>query len=304
MSRSPATEANAGSTAAWLFDAAAGRDYDRVAEAIRYVVAERAAQPDLAAVADHVGLSPHHFQRLFVRWAGVSPKQFLGYLTATHAKRLLRDSSSVLEAALDTGLSGPGRLHDLFVGLEGMTPGDYRRRGASLVLRHALLPTACGPALALVTERGVVGLRFVAADDPTGAAALAQARREWPASRFVADRAAVEAMLGALGTADAPALLLKGSRFRIKVWEALLALPAGAACSYGNLAASVGASGAARAVGGAVGANPVAVLVPCHRVLRTDGGVGGYRWGETRKRALLAHEAARAGAAVDAAATG
>ncbi len=278
---------------AWLFDTAAARDYRRVAAAIRYVVAHREAQPDLAAVATHVGLAPHHFQRLFVRWAGVSPKQFLAYLTATHAKRLLRASASVLDAALASGLSGPGRLHDLFVGLEGMTPGDYRRAGAGLVMRHAVVPTAYGPALALVTGRGVAGLRFVAGDDPRGLRALGEARAEWPASRFVADRAAVDATLGRLGSAEAPSLLVRGSRFQIRVWEALLALPEGAACSYGDLAKRLGAARAARAVGSAIGANAVAVLVPCHRVLRADGGVGGYRWGETRKRALLARETAR-----------
>ncbi len=277
---------------AWLYDAASGRDYRRVAAAIRYVVARREAQPDLAAVARHVGLSPHHFQRLFVRWAGVSPKQFLGFLTVTHAKRLLRDSASVLDTALASGLSGPGRLHDLFVALEGMTPGDYRREGAGLVLHHAVLSTAFGSALALVTERGVAGLRFLADDDPRGARALALARDEWPASRFVADPAAVDGMLGRLGTPEAPALLLRGSRFRIRVWEALLALPEGTVCSYGALAKRLGDPRMARAVGTAIGANPVAVLVPCHRVLRADGGVGGYRWGESRKLALLGREVA------------
>lgn len=283
------------SAAAWLFDARAGRDYARIAAAIRFVAAHRGAQPDLATVAAHIGLSPYHFQRLFRRWAGVSPKQFLGYLTATHAKRLLREAASVLDTALAVGLSGPGRLHDLFVGLEAMTPGEYRRHGAELVLRHALVATAFGPALALVTERGVAGLRFLGADDGDGRGALVAAAREWPASRLVADRQAVIGMLGALGTPAAPALLLRGSRYRLKVWEALLALPAGRVCSYGELAARLGAPTAARAVGTAVGANPVAVLIPCHRVLRADGGVGGYRWGETRKRALLAREAAWVG---------
>jgi AraC family transcriptional regulator of adaptative response/methylated-DNA-[protein]-cysteine methyltransferase len=283
-----------GSAAGRLFDARAGRDYVRVAAAIRFVAAHHGAQPDLATVAAHVGLSPYHFQRLFLRWAGVSPKQFLGYLTATHAKRLL-GAASVLDTALAVGLSGPGRLHDLFVGLEGMTPGEYRRHGAELVLRHAVVATAFGPALALVTERGVAGLRFLAADDGDGRGALAAAAREWPASRLVADRQAVTGTLGALGTPAAPALLLKGTRFRLKVWEALLALPEGRVCSYADLAARAGRPSAARAVGAAVGDNPVAVLIPCHRVLRADGGVGGYRWGETRKRALLAREAAWAG---------
>jgi len=294
MNRQQAVEQGVGSPVTWLFDVAAGRDYDRVASAIRFVTAHQSEQPDLAAVAAYVGLSTYHFQRLFLRWAGVSPKQFLGYLTATHAKRLLRGSASVLDAALEVGLSGPGRLHDLFVGFEGMTPGDYRRHGATLVLHHAVLTTAYGPALALVSGRGVAGLRFLADDDPDGGMALAIARHEWPASRFVANRDEVAGVLGALGTASAPALLLKGSRFRLKVWEALLALPEGRVCSYGDLAADLGMLSAARAIGGAVGANPVAVLIPCHRVLRADGGVGGYRWGETRKRALLAREAALA----------
>jgi len=281
-----------GSAAGRLFDARAGRDYARVAAAIRFVAAHRGAQPDLTTVAAHVGLSPYHFQRLFRRWAGVSPKQFLGYLTAIHAKQLLREAASVLDTTLAVGLSGPGRLHDLFVGLEGMTPGEYRRHGAALVLRHAVVATAFGPALALVSARGVAGLRFLAADDGDGRDALAAAAREWPASRLVADRRAVTAMLGTLGTPAAPALLLKGSRFRLKVWEALLALPEGRVCSYAGLAARIGRPSAARAVGAAVGDNPVALLIPCHRVLRADGGVGGYRWGETRKRALLAREAA------------
>ncbi|MDX1593326.1 MAG: methylated-DNA--[protein]-cysteine S-methyltransferase [Gammaproteobacteria bacterium] len=279
--------------AGWLFDADGGRDYRRIAAAIRFLVDRRGRQPDLAEVAAHVGLGPHHFQRLFVRWAGVSPKQFLGYLTVSHARQLLRDSATVLDAALASGLSGPSRLHDLFVGVEGMTPGECRRLGAGLMLRHAVLETALGPALALVTERGVAGLRFLCDEDADGTAALAAARREWPEGRLVSDRVAVHAMLGRLGTATAPALLLRGSRFRLRVWEALLALPEGTACSYGTLAARLGSGASARAVGSAVGDNPVAVLVPCHRVLRGDGGIGGYRWGETRKRALLAREAAR-----------
>jgi len=278
----------------WLWDATAGRDYTRVAEALRFVASRCNDQPRLAEVARHIGLSPFHMQRLFVRWAGVSPKQFLGYLTVGYAKQRLCDGATVLDAALDAGLSGPGRLHDLFVSVEGMTPGDYRRCGASLVIRHATQQTAYGTALVLVTERGLCGLRFLADGDADATEALATARREWPASRFVADPAAVAESLALLGAGNG-ALLLRGSRFQLKVWEALLAVPEALMGSYGGLAAALAAPRAARAVGTAVGANPVAVLIPCHRVLRGSGLVGGYRWGIERKLALLGREAARAG---------
>ncbi len=270
----------------------ASEDYLRIAAAIRFIAENRLDQPDLAAVAAAVGLSKYHFQRLFVRWAGISPKQFLAHLTVAHAKELLRHGESVLHASLDAGLSGPGRLHDLFVGAEAMTPGDYKRHGADLTIRHGLQPTPFGDALVLLTDRGVCGFEFV--DDDHGAA-LSAAKREWPLSKFITAPSETAALVAGLFAGDRarPALLLRGSRFQTKVWSALLQLPEGRVVSYGGVANAIGAPGAGRAVGQAVARNPVALLVPCHRVLKQNGAVTGYRWGDERKRALLAWEAAR-----------
>ena len=267
-------------------------DYRRIAAAIRFIAENRLEQPDLASVAAAVGLSKYHFQRLFVRWAGVSPKQFLAHLTVGHAKELLRQGESVLHAALDAGLSGPGRLHDLFLGSEAMTPGDYKRQGADLTIRHGLQPTPFGDALVVLTERGVCGFEFV---DGSADQALAAARAEWPLGGFVADQDETAALVARLFTPDAagPALLLRGSRFQTKVWSALLHHEPGQAVSFGGLAGAIGAPGAARAVGQAVAHNPLALLVPCHRVLKQNGAIEGYRWGDERKRALLAWEAVR-----------
>jgi len=283
-------------SAGWWLDPALARDYAAVAAAIELVAERRQAQPSLEVIAAHVGLSRFRLQRLFVRWAGISPKQFLGHLNLVHAKRLLRERASVLEAALDTGLSGAGRLHDLFVSVEAMTPGEYAKHGHGLVIRHAVVATALGPALALVTARGLCGLQFIVAEDADAVAvALEQARQAWPLSRLVADREAVESTLyrlfdGSGKAADRLPLLLRGTRFQLNVWEALLRVPPGSACSYSQLATTVGVPSAARAVGGAVARNPVAVLIPCHRVLRSNGALGGYRWGRERKLALLARE--------------
>ena len=270
----------------------ASEDYQRIAAAINFIAENRLEQPELATVAAAVGLSKYHFQRLFVRWAGISPKQFLAHLTVGHAKELLRQGESVLHASLDTGLSGPGRLHDLFVGVEAMTPGDYKRFGADLMIRYGLQQTPFGDALVLLTERGVCGFEFV--DDSDGEA-LDAARAEWPLSEFVADQGETAAIVARLFAPDQarPALLLRGSRFQTKVWSALLQLPEGQTVSDGGLASAIGAPGAARAVGQAVAHNPLALLVPCHRVLKQNGAIEGYRWGDTRKRALLAWEAVR-----------
>ncbi len=276
-----------------LADAQSCRDYARVAAAIAYLAQQRASQPNLDEVAAHAGLSPFHFQRLFVRWAGVSPKQFLGYLTLEHAKGLLRDQSSVLEAALEAGLSGPGRLHDLFVTLDAMTPGEYKAQGAALTLRYGFHPTPFGQALVLLTERGICGLRFAEPDQE--ADTLEAAHREWPASRLHHDQPATAAALHRALTGDGgrQPLLLRGSRLQIQVWQALLAIPAGRLVSYGALADTLGYPRAARAVGTAIGHNPIAWLIPCHRVLRANGAVTGYRWGAQRKAALIAWETAR-----------
>lgn len=278
-------------------DAQGCRDYQRIAAAIAYIARRRTHQPTLDEVAAHVELSPFHFQRLFVRWAGVSPKQFLGYLTLQHAKELLRDQHSVLEAALESGLSGPGRLHDLFVTLEAMTPGEYKQGGSTMAIRYGVHPTPFGHALVLLTERGICGLRFVAPDAVD--AALAEVCSEWPASRLHRDTAATAAALqrALTGSGGPQPLLVRGSRLQVQVWRALLTIPPGQLVSYGALADALGYPRAARAVGSAIGHNPIALLIPCHRVLRANGAVTGYRWGAERKAALIAWEAAQRGAA-------
>ena len=271
------------------------RDYERIGRAIAYLRRHAAEQPDLAAAARHVNLSEHHFQRLFTRWAGVSPKRFVQYLTVEHAKSRLVSAGSVLDLAGTVGLSGPGRLHDLFVTLEAMSPGEYRAGGSGLAIRYGVHESPFGPALLAMTERGVCGLRFVEGDRE-GAAWL---RRNWPEAGLrhdgVGTAPVVEQIFQPLtvGTTRPLALLVKGSNFQVKVWRALLELPLGSLTSYGQIAARIGAPGSARAVGGAVGANPIAWLIPCHRVIRETGLLGGYRWGPDRKAAMLGWEAAR-----------
>jgi AraC family transcriptional regulator, regulatory protein of adaptative response / methylated-DNA-[protein]-cysteine methyltransferase len=271
------------------------RDYERIGRAIAYLRRHAGEQPDLAAAARHVNLSEHHFQRLFTRWAGVSPKRFVQYLTVEHAKARLAGSGSVLDLAGAVGLSGPGRLHDLFVTLEAMSPGEYRAGGAGLAIRYGVHESPFGPALLAFTARGVCGLRFVeGARD--GAAWL---RREWPRADLRHDEAGTAPTFERIfqplsSTPGRPlALLVRGSNFQIKVWRALLELPLGSLTSYGQIAARIGVPGCARAVGGAVAANPIAWLIPCHRVIRETGVLGGYRWGPDRKAAMLGWEAAR-----------
>jgi len=272
------------------------RDYERVARAIDYLRRNSANQPDLAAVARHLHLSEHHFQRLFTRWAGVSPKLFVQFLTLEHAKTRLATTRGVLDAAGAIGLSGPGRLHDLFVTLEAVSPGEYNASGAGLVIRYGVHPSPFGAALVAITARGVCGLHF-AGDAAAGAGRL---QRDWPGAELRQDPAAIAPVAERIfRPLSAPpgrplALLVKGTNFQVKVWRALLELPLGALAAYGNVAARIGASDSARAVGAAIGANPVAWLIPCHRVIRESGALGGYRWGVERKAAMLGWEAARA----------
>jgi AraC family transcriptional regulator of adaptative response/methylated-DNA-[protein]-cysteine methyltransferase len=276
--------------------ASADRDYERIARAIDYLRRHAAAQPDLAAVAHHVHLSEYHLQRLFTRWAGVSPKRFLQFLTVEHAKVRLAAARSVLDLAHDVGLSGPGRLHELFVTLEAATPAEARAGGAGMLIRYGLYATPFGPALIAATDRGICGLHF--GNDECDA--LAPVRAAWPHAELRRDQAGTAPLAARVFTpltvpATQPlALLVKGTNFQLKVWRALLALPAGTVTTYGGLAQRIGAPKASRAVGNAIGANPVAWLIPCHRVLRESGDLGGYRWGETRKVAMLAREAALA----------
>jgi AraC family transcriptional regulator, regulatory protein of adaptative response / methylated-DNA-[protein]-cysteine methyltransferase len=269
--------------------------------AIDYLVVNYQERPSLAAVAASAGMSPFHFQRSFKRWTGISPKRFAQYLAVGHAKRVLDADQSVLDAALDAGLSGPGRLHDLFVACEAVTPGEYKARGRDLAIRYGFHEGPFGRVLLGVTERGICWLSFVGAGGDEEAEAIFAA--EWPAARLArddagtaeaADRAFRFALSGrAAGDGAQPRLLLRGTNFQIKVWEALLRIPPGAVASYADVARAVGRPGAVRAVGRAVGANPVSLLIPCHRVILKSGVIHNYRWGVARKRVLLALEAAR-----------
>ncbi len=271
------------------------RDYDRVERAIRYIAENRLEQPSLEDVADAMGVSPFHAQRVFSTWAGVSPKRFLGLLTVEHAKSLLRTDESVMGTAYEVGLSGGSRLHDLFVTFEAITPGEYKSLGADLVLRWGVHETPFGAALFVVSERGLARLAFL--DGGRLDQALAEAMADWPLSRFIEDAEATRGLAAAAfspQTNGAPLrLFAKGTPFQIQVWRALMRVPSGTATSYGELAAELGHRDSARAVAGACSANRIAVLIPCHRVIRETGALGGYRWGTERKQAVLAWETAQ-----------
>jgi len=276
------------------------RDYDTVRQAIRFLSERWSDQPDLDRLAAHLGLSPAHVQRLFKRWCGLSPKEFVQAITVDHARTLLAGSASVLEAAHEVGLSGGGRLHDLFVDHEAMTPGDVKRRGAGLTLSYGFHPTPFGDALLFATERGIAGLAFVDEDaNQTRAEALADMTRRWPAAEFVEDVGRTAPHIARifdpkLWRRETPVrLVLIGTDFEVRVWEALLRIPMGRAVTYADIARHLGNPSASRAVGSAVGRNPVSFVVPCHRVLRGDGNLGGYHWGLTRKRALIGWETGR-----------
>jgi AraC family transcriptional regulator of adaptative response/methylated-DNA-[protein]-cysteine methyltransferase len=270
-------------------------DYARIEKAIRYLDENFRRQPDLSEVAAAVGLSDFHFQRLFSRWAGVSPKRFLQFLTAEYARGLLLDSSTVLDAAFAAGLSGPGRLHDLLVSVDGVTPGETRSRGAGLTIRYGEHPTPFGDCLIAATERGVCAMSFNSPDALP--AALGELQERWSSATLVADPAATapiaRGIFGGGDDAEPVRLHLVGTNFQIRVWEALLRIPDGSVVTYEQLAQRVGAPAAARAVGTAVGRNPIAYVIPCHRVIRKTGAFGEYRWGAVRKRAMLGWEAAR-----------
>ncbi len=270
--------------------------YRAVTTAIRHLVERWQDQPSLESLAEVAGMSPFHFQRLFTHWVGISPKRFVQFLTLDHAKRLLAENRSVLDTALDVGLSGPSRLHDLFVVCEAMTPGDYKTLGEGLVIRWGLHDCPFGRALVATTERGVCWLGFADRDD--GGDAVEEFIAQWPAARLIEDtdatRHAAARAFGWGGHDSEPLrLLLRGTNFQIKVWEALLRIPSGAVVSYEDVARSIGQPTAMRAVGAAIGRNPVCVLIPCHRVIQKSGIIHNYRYGVPRKRALLAWEQAR-----------
>jgi len=271
-------------------------EYRRIERAIRFMDERFREQPSLEQVARAAGVATHHFARMFRRWAGISPKQFMQRLTLEAARSSLGGNASVLQAALDAGLSGPGRLHDLFVTLEAATPGEYKSRGRGLTIRHGTAATPFGPATIALTERGIgfVGFEVAGGDVP----GWADYRELWRNASLVRDEtsaAGVAARIwGAGARADGPLRLwVHGSNFQIQVWQALLRDARDLTVNYSDIASGIGRPAAARAVGGAVGANPVAWLIPCHHVLRASGALGGYRWGVERKRTMLAWELSR-----------
>jgi AraC family transcriptional regulator of adaptative response/methylated-DNA-[protein]-cysteine methyltransferase len=270
-------------------------DYSRVEKAILFLQENYHRQPELHEVAKCVHLSEFHFQRLFRRWAGISPKRFVQFLTLEHAKKLLEGSRSVLDATYDAGLSSPGRLHDLFVKIEAMTPGEFKARGAGLRINYGFHPSPFGECLLAVTDRGICGLGFVGSDGR--ASLLSDFQTRWPKAEWEENAELTQPYIRRIferEKADRPlTLVLQGTNFQLKVWEALLKIPMGSVVPYEDIANLVCSARATRAVGSAVGKNPIAFLIPCHRVIRKAGGIGGYHWGDARKKAMLAWEAAR-----------
>ena len=271
--------------------------YAVVARALR-LIDEGGPGLTLDRLAEQMQMSPSHFQRVFSQWVGVSPKRYQQYLTLDHARRLLAERFTVLETALGTGLSGVGRLHDLFLRWEAMSPGEYATGGAGIVIAWGFHASPFGDSLVMATERGICGLAFC--EDVGRDAAMADMRGRWPLATYRADDSETGGLAAAaFGRAgETPVKLqLIGAPFQIKVWEALLQIPSGHVTTYSQIAGAVGHSSAMRAVGTAVGRNPICWLIPCHRALRKSGGLGGYHWGLPVKRAMLAYEAARADAA-------
>ena len=274
-----------------------GADYPKVKSAIEFISAHWRGQPDMDEIAGHVGLSTSHLNHIFRRWAGLTPKAFCQALTLDHARHLLRDEASVLETTYEVGLSGPSRLHDLFVTHEAMTPGEFKTGGAGLVLHYGFHPSPFGEAIVVSARHGIAGLGFV--DNEDRASALADMPGRWPRARLLRDDAATAALAQrsfdpALWQADRPLrVLLIGTDFEVRVWETLLRIPLGQATTYGTIASHIGKPGAARAVGAAVGKNPVSFVVPCHRVIGKSGALTGYHWGLTRKQAMLGWEAGK-----------
>jgi AraC family transcriptional regulator, regulatory protein of adaptative response / methylated-DNA-[protein]-cysteine methyltransferase len=272
-------------------------DYAVVRRAIAFVCERWRAQPEIDAIAAAAGVSASELHHLFRRWAAITPKAFLQALTLEHARRLLRDSASVLDVSFEVGLSGPGRLHDLFVTHEAMSPGEWKSGGDGLRMSYGFHPSPFGTALVMTTQRGLAGLAF--ADPGEEQVALADMRGRWPKANIVEERARTAPLARrifdtGLWRADRPLrVVLIGTDFEVRVWETLLKIPMGRATTYSDIATKIGATRAARAVGAAVGKNPLSFVVPCHRVLGKDGALTGYHWGLTRKRAMLGWESGR-----------
>ncbi|PWB64174.1 MAG: 6-O-methylguanine DNA methyltransferase [Bradyrhizobiaceae bacterium] len=277
--------------------ASAAADYDIVRRAIAYISQKWRDQPEVEAIAHAAGVTADELHQLFRRWAGLTPKAFLQAITLDHARRILRDSASVLDASYEVGLSGPGRLHDLFVTHEAMSPGEWKSGGEGVTISYGFHPSPFGLALVMVTERGLAGLAF--ADPGEERAALADMRGRWPRAQYVEDASRTAALArrifdSAEWRPDRPLrVVLIGTDFEVRVWETLLGIPLGRATTYSDIAAKLGSPKASRAVGAAVGKNPISFVVPCHRVLGRSGDITGYHWGLTRKRAMLGWEAGR-----------
>ncbi len=272
------------------------RDYERVANAIRYIEARYPEEPALEQIAGEVGLSPYHFERLFKRWAGTTPKRFVQCLRLDAAKTALENSQSLLEASWEAGLSSPSRLHDLFSSIEAVTPGQYKSEGLGLEIRYGVHATPFGDCLIALTKRGICRLAFFEGGSGEEVAAF---ERDWPQASIEEDSVATRPLVEAIFSNDAASrpepfhLFVRGTNFQVQVWRALVAIPPAHTLAYRDIAALLGRPNATRAVANAIAANPIAYLIPCHRVLRANGALSGYRWGRERKRALLAWESAR-----------
>ncbi|HLK27974.1 MAG TPA: methylated-DNA--[protein]-cysteine S-methyltransferase [Puia sp.] len=270
-------------------------NFNRIAEAIDYIKSNFKSQPDLDEVAEKVHMSPFHFQRLFTEWAGVSPKKFLQYTSVEHAKNILKDKTATLfDAAFETGLSGTGRLHDLFIKIEGMTPGEFKKGGENLFINYSFAESPFGNLLIASTAKGICYITF--ADDEKFA--LQELKIHFPNAHFrqmldMMQQNALYIFTQDWSKLNEIKLHLKGTEFQIKVWETLLKIPMGQLSTYSNIASSIDNPKAARAVGSAIGDNPVAFIIPCHRVIQSSGNFGQYHWGSTRKTAMIGWEAAR-----------
>jgi AraC family transcriptional regulator of adaptative response/methylated-DNA-[protein]-cysteine methyltransferase len=273
----------------------ASAQYSRIAEAITYINTYFKSQPNLDEVAQHLHLSPFHFQRLFVEWAGISPKKFLQFISLAHAKQVLKTAEhpTLFNAAFETGLSGTSRLHDLFINIEGMTPAEYKNGGDNLFIQYCFSATPFGKVIVAATPKGICHLAF----EEEETAAFEKLTHRFPKAHYSQQETTLhkEALRIFKNENDLPTikLHLKGSAFQLKVWEALLKIPQGGLSTYGKLAATIGNPAASRAVGTAIGSNPIAYLIPCHRVIQASGVIGGYMWGNQRKTAMIAWEAAQ-----------
>jgi len=275
------------------------RDYHRMEKALAWLAERWSEHPTLDQAAEVVGLSPFHFQRIFTRWAGVSPKTFVAAIAHAEARKALETGANVLDASFDVGLSGPSRLHDLFIAQEAITPGEARRRGEGLELKWGHAPTPFGEGLLVMAPRGLCGLAFCEEEGAKGEgreAAFDDMHARWPAATWTRDDEAAAAMAAQVfaPTDKLTPIVLIGPPFHVQVWKALLRIPSGETASYGAVAAAAGKPGASRAAGAAIGANPISWLIPCHRAIAKDGRLTGYHWGLARKAAMLGTEAGRA----------